>query len=450
MFRRIVLQLAVISLLICLASASYSAEKPLLYAKDNVLAVGIYNNATTSSDLTLVVRADVDGETIFDEGYEIAYTIPTKDINDWNTAKFDASGWKKGVSGIGYADGDDNTTTPSSLTCLYVRYYFDVPNVKDVREITFWVDYDDAYILWLNDVEVGRSDNIGAKVAVGKVPSWNQILGIVDHESTDTAAGKPNATRWTKAVGPGASQIMKHTAEYDFGGDQQKNVGAKPTGADATVGTAKLFLQNNVLAAGIYNNATSSSDLSLIVRADVGGKTIFDEGYDIVYTIPTENINDWTTIKFNDSGWEKGTSGIGYADADDNTTTPAGITCVYVRYNFDVPNAKDGKEFTFWVDYDDAYILWLNGVEVGRSSNIGAKVADGEIPSWNQILGITDHESTDTAAGKPNAARWAKAVGTGASQIMKHTAKYDYGGGSAQPVESAGKLTSTWGKIKKI
>jgi hypothetical protein len=219
--------LAITFLVICFASTICFAANPLLYVKNNVLAVGIYNNATSSSDLTLIVRADVGGKTIFDEGYEIVYTIPTADINDWTTVNFDVLGWQKGTSGIGYADNDDNTTVPAGITCVYVRYYFDVPNAKDAKDITFWVDYDDAYILWLNDVEVGRSDNILTKSAVGNIPSWNQILGIVDHESTDTAAGKPNATRWTKAVGPGASQIMKHVAGYDFGGNSAQPVESK-------------------------------------------------------------------------------------------------------------------------------------------------------------------------------------------------------------------------------
>jgi len=214
-------------LVICFISASYSAEKPLLYVKNNVLAAGIYNNALTSSDMTLIVRADVGGKTIFDEGYEITYIIPDKDIKDWTTSKFNASDWQKGTSGIGYSDNDDNTVTPAGITCVYVRYYFDVSNAKDAKEITFWVDYDDAYILWLNGVEVGRSDNINVKVPAGTIPSWNQVLGIVDHESTDTAAGKPNATRWTKAVGPGAGQIMKHVAEYDFGGNSAQPVESK-------------------------------------------------------------------------------------------------------------------------------------------------------------------------------------------------------------------------------
>ena len=178
MFRRIVMCFLVISFSILLTSVSYAAEKPLLYLKDNVLAVGLYNNALTSSDLTLIIRADVGKNTIFDEGYEIGYTIPKNDIKGWNEVGFDATKWIKGISGIGYSDNDDNTTVPSGIPSVYVRYYFDVPNAKDVREITFWMDYDDAYVLWLNDVEVGRSDNI-KNVAPKGVPGWNEPIGKI-------------------------------------------------------------------------------------------------------------------------------------------------------------------------------------------------------------------------------------------------------------------------------
>lgn len=138
MLKQLFFYLIATFLAICISSASYSAEKPLLYVKNNVLAAGIYNNALTSSDLTLVVRADVGGKTIFDEGYEIVYIIPDKDIKDWTTVNFNTSDWEKGTSGIGYSDGDDNTTVPAGIACVYVRYYFNIPNAKDSKEVTFW------------------------------------------------------------------------------------------------------------------------------------------------------------------------------------------------------------------------------------------------------------------------------------------------------------------------
>jgi hypothetical protein len=437
--------LAITFLVICFASTICLAANPLLYAKENVLAVGIYNNATSSSDLTLIVRADVGGKTIIDEGYEIAYTIPKSDIKGWTTIEFDASTWKKGVSGIGYDDGDDNTTVPSGIAGVYVRYYFDVPNVKDVREITFWVDYDDAYILWLNDVEVGRSDNV-KNIAPKGVPNWNQVLGIVDHESTDTPAGKPNAARWAKAIGPGAGQIMQHAAGYDLGGDQQKNVGAKPTGAGGqTASGAPIFLKNNILAAVNFNDAASSSDMTLVLRLTGDGTIYVDEGNSVKYITDPDNADvpdTWIQTKFDDKAWKDGVSGVGFADNDDNTTTPASLISIFTRYKFDAPNADKIKELVLSADYDDAYIAWLNGV---RISDAGIGAIAGDPPAWDasKVAGVTtNHEASILAAGKPNAARWSNGA------ILKTTVDFKYGGSSAQPVNSAGKLTSTWGKIK--
>jgi hypothetical protein len=430
-------------LVICFASTICFAANPLLYAKENVLAVGIYNNATSSSDLTLIVRADVGNNTIFDEGYEIAYTIPKSDIKGWTTIEFDASTWKKGVSGIGYADNDDNTTVPSGIASVYVRYYFDVPNAKDFREITFWVDYDDAYILWLNDVEVGRSDNV-KNIAPKGIPNWNQVLGIVDHESTDTPAGKPNAARWARAVGPGAGQIMQHTAEYDFGGDQQKNVGAKPTGTSGE-GSARIFLKNNVLAAICFNDAAASSDMTLILRLAGDGTIYVDEGSPVKYITDPDNAdvkNDWIQTKFDDKSWKDGISGVGFSDNDDNTVTPASLISIFTRYKFDAPNADKIKDLLLSADYDDAYIAWLNGVRISEG---GIGTIEGDPPAWDasKVAGIvSNHEASILAAGKPNAARWSNGA------ILKTTVGFKYGGGSAQPVTPAGKLTSTWGKVK--
>jgi len=445
MSKQVLLYLTITFLILCLSSTFCFSANPLLYLKDNVLAVGIYNNALTSSDMTLIVRLDVGGKTIIDEGYEIAYTIPNKDIKDWNTVKFDASDWKIGVSGIGYADGDDNTTVPSGIACVYVRYYFDVPNAKDVREMTVWVDYDDAYILWLNDVEIGRSDNV-KNVEPKGVPKWNQVLGISDHESTDTPAGKPNATRWTKAVGPAGGQIMKHTVEYDFGGEQQKNVGAKPTGAGGqSASGAPLFLRNNVLAAVNFNDAASSSDMTLILRLTGDGTIYVDEGSPVKYIHDPDNADvpdTWIQTKFDDKSWKSGISGVGFSDNDDNTTTPASLISIYTRYKFDAPNANKIKELVLLADYDDAYIAWLNGVRIA-SAGIGA--ISGDPPAWDAskvASTVTNHEASVLPAGKPNAARW------NSGTVVKTVVDFRYAGSDALPVEPKGKLANTWGRIK--
>jgi hypothetical protein len=436
----------VISFSAWISFETHAAERPKLYTKDNVLAAGIYNNAATSSDLSLIIRADVGGETIFDEGYEIGYIIPKKDIKGWNEVGFDASDWLLGRSGIGYADSDDNTTVPAGTQSVYTRYYFDVPNAKSAKEINFFVDYDDAFILWLNGVEVARSQNI-ENVAPGKVPGWNEPIGkIVDHGSSELAAGRPNAARWDIAEGWGQNQIAKPVVECDFGGDAQKGVGAKPTGEGTGGGTkAPLFLRDNILAAANFNDGTSSTDMTLIIRLS-GDDTIYiDEGSTVKYLHDPDNSNvpkEWVQTNYNDKDWKDGVSGVGFSDPDDNTVTPAGLMSIWTRYHFDVPNADKIKELVLLADYDDGYIAWLNGVNIAS-----AAAPPGDPPAWDatkQAGVISNHASSELAAGKPNKARWTN------SAIQKTVVVFKYAGSSANPVSPAGKLTSTWGKIKKM
>ncbi|HGJ65087.1 TPA: hypothetical protein ENS27_06825 [bacterium] len=215
----------VIMFSLCFLFTVNAANDPKIYAKDNILAVGNYNVNATSSDLSFIARVEVNGKAIIDEGSELLYIVPEKNIDGWEKARFNDSGWEKGISGIGYADGDDNTVLPGWVASVYSRYRFDVQNANSTKEITFLLDYDDAYILWLNDVEVGRSDNIKAVVPDG-VPGFNEPLGkiAVDHEATVLPAGKPNANRWKSAVGWGHNQLGKHVVVVSYGGNSGLSV----------------------------------------------------------------------------------------------------------------------------------------------------------------------------------------------------------------------------------
>jgi hypothetical protein len=211
---------------------------------------------------------------------------------------------------------------------------------------------------------------------------------------------------------------------------------------------AKLYTTGNVLAAGNYNNSATSSDLTLIIKMTAGDKVLVDEGSAVMYTVPTADIAGWTTKSFNDSAWTAGVSGVGYADSDDNTTITGPVPSIYTRYHFDAPNASSVKEVTFLVDYDDFYIIWLNGVEVARYDPI-KDIAPGGVPAWDEVTkkGVTDHESSDTAAGKPNAARWDKPQGAAAGQIAKHVVAVDLGA-VVSAVNATAKLATAWGEIK--
>lgn len=221
--------------------------------------------------------------------------------------------------------------------------------------------------------------------------------------------------------------------------------------------TPSIYTQANILAAGNYNDGTGSSDLTLIIQLEAGGKIIFDEGADVMYHITTEDVDGWTTPEFDDSDWEEGITSVGYSDGDDNTEVVGGaINSLYTRYNFAIPGAADIDSIILRIDYDDSYILWLNGTEIARSANIATLSASPEIPAWDVskvVDSMPDVEATKVPAGKPNPDRWDKPITPFEQDVHEtiHEIEIDveFGGGSVLAVEPGGKLTTSWGSLKR-
>jgi hypothetical protein len=406
------------------------AADPELFLKGNVLAAGNYNAGAGSSDITLIVRIVADGEILVDEGMAVGYIVPQEDIDDWTEVDFDDSGWQGGFSGVGYGDGDDNTGIRSgNVLSVYTRYYFDAPNARNIDQITVMVDYDDGYILWLN------GEHIGGTVAApgGEPPNWNVRSG--DHGATELEAGKPNEARWD------AGGIDKWDVPVNFGGQMPEGSAGKPP--EVKTITVPLYKKDNVIAGANFNDGPDSSDMTLILRLLGDDEIYVDEGYDVKYIHDPDNADvddSWIQVDYDDSGWEDGISGVGFSDGDDNTQTPTGLISIWTRYHFDVPEADKIKELVLLVDYDDAYIVWINGVE----ATFGGGPPAGNPPAWNAAQGgVGGHGATEVAAGRPNEIRWEL------GGIHEITVSSRYAGTSAMGVDARGKLSTTWGRIKE-
>lgn len=87
----------------------------------------------------------------------------------WIQVTFNDKDWKDGISGVGFSDNDDNTTTPSALISIWIRYRFNAPNADKIKELVLLADYDDAYIAWLNGVKIASSPG----APTGNPPPWN-------------------------------------------------------------------------------------------------------------------------------------------------------------------------------------------------------------------------------------------------------------------------------------
>ena len=157
------------------------------------------NNPWTFPDITidadeylLIWASDKDrsgityARTLINEGDSFRYEIPNQNTDEnWMSSNFDDDEWSSGVSGFGYADGDDNTYIAAGTIAVYLRKSFSLQDVSEISSLILDVDYDDGFVAYINGVEVARA-NIN-----GTPPTYNTTTQI-DHEAQIYTGGNPD------------------------------------------------------------------------------------------------------------------------------------------------------------------------------------------------------------------------------------------------------------------
>ena len=88
------------------------------------------------------------------------------------------------------------------------------------------------------------------------------------------------------------------------------------------------------------------------------------------YIVPnSEPSSNWKDQSFDDSSWMEGEGGFGYGDNDDGTIVDQALS-VYFRKTFSVEDISKLTSAIVSADYDDGFIAYLNGYEIGRSYNL--------------------------------------------------------------------------------
>ncbi len=151
---------------------------------------------------------------------------------NWRKLAFNDATWLQGQGGVGYGDGDDNTLI-NPVTSLYLRKTFSIIDTAEISEAILHVDYDDAFVAYLNNVEIARV-NIGT---VGDHPTFNQGSTSL-HEAQMYQGGNPD-------------QFIINTQLLN-----------------------NILLQgNNVLSVQVHNDNISSSDLTGRIFLSLGINT---------------------------------------------------------------------------------------------------------------------------------------------------------------------------------
>ncbi|NUQ62281.1 MAG: PQQ-binding-like beta-propeller repeat protein [Pirellulales bacterium] len=103
---------------------------------------------------------------------------------------------------------------------------------------------------------------------------------------------------------------------------------------------------------------------------------------------PAEN---WTAVDFDDKAWKAGEAGFGYGDKDDRTKLPdmkGSYTAVYLRKSFEGNALEQVNALSLAVNYDDAFIAYLNGQEVARAANIAGHGREARVVGSHEAKNV--------------------------------------------------------------
>ena len=138
----------------------------------------------TSSTLYIYDETST-ARTLINLGDEFKYFIPTSEPNsNWSDLSFDDSSWSLGLSGFGSGDGDDATIITPVPQSIYLRKTFTINNLASISSLFLDMDYDDAFVAYINGNEVARANINGAP------PAYNSGT-IRSHEAQIYSGGSP-------------------------------------------------------------------------------------------------------------------------------------------------------------------------------------------------------------------------------------------------------------------
>lgn len=113
-----------------------------------------------------------------------------------------------------------------------------------------------------------------------------------------------------------------------------------------------------------FTKASTNANATLAVN------DVFDLGSTWKYLDNGSNQGTaWRATAFNDATWSTGAGQFGFGESDQSTTLQSGFITYYFRRHFNVANAASlPPNLTLSLIHDDGAVVYVNGVEVLRSS----------------------------------------------------------------------------------
>ncbi len=160
-----------------------------------------------------------------------------------------------------------------------------------------------------------------------------------------------------------------------------------PRYTNASVKGNITFVANNIITSSGVTTSEAPPGGSAVnngntgANIDISGTTLISYGSSWkYYSAGAAPAGSWKNLGYNDAAWSSGNGELGYGDGDEATCIPSGgggTLCAptgnkyitsYFRKTINIADPTVYGAFRFNVERDDGYVIYVNGVEVGRNN----------------------------------------------------------------------------------
>lgn len=326
-------------------------------------------------------------ETIINWGDIWKYRLGTSEPPpQWKNLDFDDQSWESGPSGFGYGDDDDATIVPS-VPSVYLRKIFSVENVGDISEAVLHVDYDDAFVAYLNGTEIARA-NIGV---VNVPPTYNESA-TADVEPAIVYGRRPESyiiSDIQSLLQNGENVIAIQVHNYEGESSDLTLIPFLTLGMNLT--TSNPNEANPLLDLPfkyLHTNFKLSSDGELVVITDPQGNMVdqvsFGKlGQDVSYGRQPDGSNFWYLFPDATPGDSNITQGYSGTAAEPLASLPGGFYFTSVTVNLTAGSANDKIYYTLnGSEPDETSQVYATPIQIESTKVIRAKAfSTGSLPS---------------------------------------------------------------------
>lgn len=244
---------------------------------------------------------------------------------DWKVTDFDDSGWSNGLAPFWYGDGAGGTVLTDmkgNYSTLYLRSEFSAGNIQQLKELIFYIDYDDGFVIWVNGGEILRQ-NAPSILSYDAFAPVNHESGVPETFIIDSSG--INLIEGTNSVAIQLFNMSLSSTDIHF----KMNITATPALPELDSLVNPLIFSHK---AGFYQ---SPFELTISVP---------DSGVSIIYTFDCSNPQTSSTAVTGDSCV---TIAIDPAGIDGRAATPAVVVRASLLKEGFAPSIPETRTFIF-------------------------------------------------------------------------------------------------------